>query len=109
MARMELEAGTYDKVVLPEGQKRDSSGVAGDRRSPRGRDLPPAANRMYTVGANGIRLGRGERGAHRTARNYSRGVRGSLLERADGDRGSGTEEHTSELQSPMYLVCRLLL
>src|SRR5437879_9691154 len=26
-----------------------------------------------------------------------------------GDRASRSEEHTSELQSPMYLVCRLLL
>src|SRR5437764_8772299 len=26
-----------------------------------------------------------------------------------GDRGVRSEEHTSELQSPMYLVCRLLL
>src|SRR5437764_14933900 len=26
-----------------------------------------------------------------------------------GDAGSRSEEHTSELQSPMYLVCRLLL
>src|SRR5437879_7825380 len=32
-------------------------------------------------------------------------------ERADGVRRSAgrSEEHTSELQSPMYLVCRLLL
>src|SRR5437879_10081594 len=29
--------------------------------------------------------------------------------RADRDRKSRSEEHTSELQSPMYLVCRLLL
>src|SRR5437762_9648533 len=27
----------------------------------------------------------------------------------DGARESRSEEHTSELQSPMYLVCRLLL
>src|SRR5437764_4049988 len=31
----------------------------------------------------------------------------ALLRRAGGDDRS--EEHTSELQSPMYLVCRLLL
>src|SRR5437588_2931288 len=53
--------------------------------------LRPAAYRMYTVGANGVRLGRGERGAYRTARNHSRGVRGSLCEWADGDRSPGTE------------------
>src|SRR5437879_11143987 len=28
---------------------------------------------------------------------------------ADGGDGTRSEEHTSELQSPMYLVCRLLL
>src|SRR5436189_983079 len=37
-----------------------------------------------------------------------------LLQRVDfharhGDRPARSEEHTSELQSPMYLVCRLLL
>src|SRR5437762_9209202 len=36
-----------------------------------------------------------------------RGDRAALLERRD--RGPRSEEHTSELQSPMYLVCRLLL
>src|SRR5437762_7212230 len=39
--------------------------------------------------------------------------RGEILVSAyDGQRGSPvlrSEEHTSELQSPMYLVCRLLL
>src|SRR5437879_10004824 len=29
--------------------------------------------------------------------------------RANAHRGKRSEEHTSELQSPMYLVCRLLL
>src|SRR5450759_3780787 len=51
---------------------------------------------MYTVGANGVRLGRGERGAHCTARDHSRGVRGSLSERADGDRGAGKEARTPQ-------------
>src|SRR5436189_3970175 len=45
------------------------------------------------------------------------GLQGSLMARAPaqaGDAGSSpapvrSEEHTSELQSPMYLVCRLLL
>src|SRR5437762_9056328 len=35
--------------------------------------------------------------------------RGSRWRRAVGRRGRRSEEHTSELQSPMYLVCRLLL
>src|SRR5437763_7617363 len=33
----------------------------------------------------------------------------STNERRTGHRGGRSEEHTSELQSPMYLVCRLLL
>src|SRR5437764_9862306 len=32
-----------------------------------------------------------------------------LGKRRGGVREAGSEEHTSELQSPMYLVCRLLL
>src|SRR5437764_3451970 len=32
-----------------------------------------------------------------------------LLERTSSKYGLRSEEHTSELQSPMYLVCRLLL
>src|ERR1017187_2870701 len=37
-------------------------------------------------------------------------VEGGLrpLRHGDGDRTVRSEEHTSELQSPMYLVCRLL-
>src|SRR5574337_867842 len=34
---------------------------------------------------------------------------GYLLERTGGTQGSRSEEHTSELQSPLNLVCRLLL
>src|SRR3712207_8593884 len=44
------------------------------------------------------------------------GEEGRFLGAADGDRGAGgqrrlvrSEEHTSELQSRQYLVCRLLL
>src|SRR5437762_7009036 len=36
-------------------------------------------------------------------------VSGSRLARALQGPTEGSEEHTSELQSPMYLVCRLLL
>src|SRR5437762_11035764 len=32
-----------------------------------------------------------------------------VIERVGGAKGIRSEEHTSELQSPMYLVCRLLL
>src|SRR5437762_6567101 len=50
-----------------------------------------------------LRLVGGERHAQeRQARDH--------LRDAVADRGGGrSEEHTSELQSPMYLVCRLLL
>src|SRR5437764_4990308 len=34
---------------------------------------------------------------------------GVLVEALDARRVARSEEHTSELQSPMYLVCRLLL
>src|SRR5437879_10262089 len=34
---------------------------------------------------------------------------GAAGRRADDDHQERSEEHTSELQSPMYLVCRLLL
>src|SRR5437764_5523996 len=38
------------------------------------------------------------------------GEQGRLLDRVrTGERPGRSEEHTSELQSPMYLVCRLLL
>src|SRR5437764_6532702 len=39
----------------------------------------------------------------------SRGRNPLRVERRTGVRPKRSEEHTSELQSPMYLVCRLLL
>src|SRR5437764_2868693 len=36
-------------------------------------------------------------------------ARGRGRTHLDGARAARSEEHTSELQSPMYLVCRLLL
>src|SRR5437764_12079911 len=39
----------------------------------------------------------------------SRGIDGEGLRRRRAYRSIRSEEHTSELQSPMYLVCRLLL
>src|SRR5437764_4532554 len=41
-------------------------------------------------------------------RAHDRGA-GSDTAGGDGARPTRSEEHTSELQSPMYLVCRLLL
>src|SRR5437762_6459742 len=37
------------------------------------------------------------------------GFRGLLMDFVRGHKAQRSEEHTSELQSPMYLVCRLLL
>src|SRR5437764_11562766 len=42
------------------------------------------------------------------SRGWSRVDRAEVGRGGDG-RGHRSEEHTSELQSPMYLVCRLLL
>src|SRR5437762_6828209 len=36
-------------------------------------------------------------------------VRSLMMSRSNSARAARSEEHTSELQSPMYLVCRLLL
>src|SRR5437762_7656839 len=46
--------------------------------------------------------------ASRLAITWNSGKGGALTNRSFG-KTSRSEEHTSELQSPMYLVCRLLL
>src|SRR5258708_20793305 len=56
----------------------------------------------------------GKSGDGRLGRNYKRGSSGSRYylrpsKTMGGDGGSRSEEHTSELQSPDHLVCRLLL
>src|SRR5437879_7598355 len=55
------------------------------------------------TGDHGLRPSRGCHG-----RSPGRRHRAALVH-AGGLRGLRSEEHTSELQSPMYLVCRLLL
>src|SRR2546426_8130989 len=50
------------------------------------------------------------RGAGRSGESRTRGLsRAPLFDRAKGYVGRRSEEHTSELQSPCNLVCRLLL
>src|SRR5438552_13396476 len=54
------------------------------------------------------------RGTSSTARGQVDAPHGRIAPQAQGARGSGpraerSEEHTSELQSPDHLVCRLLL
>src|SRR5437762_10300634 len=45
----------------------------------------------------------------RRAAERAGGSREAVAAHRVGDRDHRSEEHTSELQSPMYLVCRLLL
>src|SRR5437764_10413344 len=62
------------------------------------------------LGAAAARARAGRSRARRCSR--ARGVRGraaALAARLAGPVETRSEEHTSELQSPMYLVCRLLL
>src|SRR3712207_7218284 len=50
------------------------------------------------------------RGGYRAAHRHEPGfAQAELRYRRAGDRPWGSEEHTSELQSRQYLVCRLLL
>src|SRR3712207_8127673 len=67
-------------------------------RAPRNRGRPPAPRRLGTTRRC---RGRGGRGLRRAGR-QPHGV-------APAPPGARSEEHTSELQSRQYLVCRLLL
>src|SRR5437879_4193110 len=79
----------------------------------------PRALRLARAGAGGgaaeplpdraRRLDRPRRGAFADAGGRRRGSRRGRGTRLDRERRRRSEEHTSELQSPMYLVCRLLL
>src|SRR5258708_9766486 len=66
-----------------------------------------ATTEIYTLSLHDAlpisRCGQGGRGRHRVVRAGAPGE-----SRAD-HRGDRSEEHTSELQSPDHLVCRLLL
>src|SRR3712207_7036408 len=79
---------TLFRSLLDQHQPRNRAGEAGER-APVARD-----RRVHRAGApgHGVRGGRDLDPAHR--------------DRRDGRR---SEEHTSELQSRQYLVCRLLL
>src|SRR5690348_17464235 len=84
--------------------------------------IAPATTEIYTlslhdalpisvgggVGGRGVHARSGDRGAPVQAR--QRPDRAARLEpRAVDPRRVRSEEHTSELQSPVHLVCRLLL
>src|SRR5258708_18198420 len=73
-------------------------------RSPQSNDIANASNKRHTLLS--IQLSQRRRATSARARAISRGcLREIALARAE----VRSEEHTSELQSPDHLVCRLLL
>src|SRR5256885_11248492 len=83
------------------------------RRPPRS-TLFPYTTLFRSRSSRSSRLTRGDVGRPFTGRRSLAGRKGPpckyQLERAPGYlQGGGSEEHTSELQSPCNLVCRLLL
>src|SRR5437763_8248502 len=74
-------------------------------RRPPSSPLFPYTTLFRSYGRTRPRLGRRLGGVHSHVRLHQpHGAAGGA-----GDVGGRSEEHTSELQSPMYLVCRLLL
>src|SRR3712207_8568787 len=69
-------------------------------RSPGGRAPPPAGAGRGRRHAGGLGIPGGDERAHRADRRRTTGRHAV---------GGRSEEHTSELQSRQYLVCRLLL
>src|SRR5437879_9281476 len=86
--------------------KRHARSPSGERQSNRGRVRTPRLASTHRVAVScGRRLRRAfsrlAHGVRKGGRPLGPGAHGRLWVRS--------EEHTSELQSPMYLVCRLLL
>src|ERR1017187_10185280 len=83
--------------------QRESGAVSGDAGTPgetgRGGDTA-----LWPAGAGAVRSG-----AHTARDRVPQSLSGLGVPLIDRHFGSRSEEHTSELQSPMYLVCRLLL
>src|SRR3712207_7311894 len=84
------------------------------RRPPRS-TLFPYTTLFRSDRQHPARRGHGERGLYQPARAGTDAARGRVrVVAVDGDEGlerggARSEEHTSELQSRQYLVCRLLL
>src|SRR5256885_10410362 len=76
------------------------------RRPPRSTLFPYTT--LFRSSAPRRDLGNGGRATRRADRGGARRARGGTRRPAPGD-GARSEEHTSELQSPCNLVCRLLL
>src|SRR3712207_4545274 len=95
-------ATTEIYTPLPTRRSADLTGrcpASGSRGCPTGRTPPPPSARRRSAPR-----GRGRPGRRRGRRSAARPLRGALL-----DERRRSEEHTSELQSRQYLVCRLLL
>src|SRR5437764_14236120 len=73
------------------------------RRPPRSTLFP------YTTLFRSTRIDFGALRVTNTAFTENTTIVNGLLDAGDHDTFGRSEEHTSELQSPMYLVCRLLL
>src|SRR2546422_5275495 len=80
---------------------RQSGGIAPRLRS--GGALPSIARTRSSVGGT-----MGSPSHHSRSQNAARSASG-VSDTVTGDAGSRSEEHTSELQSRLHLVCRLLL
>src|SRR2546425_3653409 len=81
------------------------------RRPPRSTLFPYTT--LFRSGHRAVRVSIGEAGHHRIGRDGVGAAQGLAGCRqggiGDGRRARRSEEHTSELQSLAYLVCRLLL
>src|SRR5437762_5453105 len=73
--------------------------------------LPPRSTLFPYTTLFRSRSGDAHRGGQRPLNGRDRGghVMPNISKRRKAIAGKRSEEHTSELQSPMYLVCRLLL
>src|SRR5437879_9028400 len=93
--------GSCSQVQLPDGQFTDADGKL---RQPAFHDL------RRTFARIALRSGMSQSGVMLVA-GWKTPVmlRRYLGSNKEGQRQARSEEHTSELQSPMYLVCRLLL
>src|SRR5437764_8178799 len=73
------------------------------------RSLGQAVAQLFVIGGIGRKQPAENHRLHRLEAGQRRGRGAALLGDRVAPRPRRSEEHTSELQSPMYLVCRLLL
>src|SRR5437762_9868470 len=77
------------------------------RRPPRSTLFPYTT--LFRSDAHEHHPQRGERGGLSHLRELEERRRADIRTAREAEKHERSEEHTSELQSPMYLVCRLLL